>query len=185
MRIKRLAAVAAILAPLGLAGCGLSQTSGEKVAEKYMEKALESAGGGDVDVDAASGKVTIKSEDGQAEFSGGEGVKLPDVFPDNLVLADDAKIIMASKVGSGYSVAYITDETQAQMFTRYKNELVADGWKKTMEMDAGEVQLANFAQDRTTLSATIGQNNSKEESYQTLVSLVYVQEEEKSAPSEE
>lgn len=62
--------VALLLSVLVAAGCGKKE-SGEKLAEGMMEKTLESATGGDVDVDLGGGgdNVTIKTKDGTTTMS--------------------------------------------------------------------------------------------------------------------
>ena len=54
----------AIVAFVGLAGC-----SGEDLAESMIERAAESEGNGDVDVDLSDGQFSVQSEDGSFQIT--------------------------------------------------------------------------------------------------------------------
>lgn len=67
---KILICILTIVLAMSFVGCGASDKAGEKLAEK----AIENAGGGDVDIDGD--KMVIKGENGEtATFSGGEWPK--------------------------------------------------------------------------------------------------------------
>lgn len=85
----------------------------DKIGEQIAEKAFEAQTGARVDIDSQGEDVTIKTEEGQTQYSAGGRAKLPDNFPKELVVVSDAKIIMSSSSGLSSSVSYITNDEQA------------------------------------------------------------------------
>ncbi|MDN5746437.1 MAG: hypothetical protein L0H31_15150 [Nocardioidaceae bacterium] len=89
-----------VLAATLVTGCS---AIADKAGEKAVEKGMEAAGGGDVDIDSdGDGKVTIESDEGSMEFGGSE---LPEGFPDEVPLPDDFTLDSSMSMG--------TDEDQS------------------------------------------------------------------------
>jgi hypothetical protein len=161
-----------IVATLVLSACGASKTAGQKAAEKI----LEAQTGGKVKVDSNGENVTIKTEEGQTQYSAGGAVKLPDNFPKDLIVVDDAKLIVASSSEQGGSVAYLTNFDQTEVFEKYLKDLPAAGWKKEMEVSLGEGKMINFSKDKESVSIVMGANTSKDETAKTTVNITLVLE---------
>ncbi|QQR90995.1 MAG: hypothetical protein IPJ88_04490 [Myxococcales bacterium] len=125
---------------IGSAGCDwVSQKIGEKVAEK----AIESASGGKVDVDAKNGKLVYKDKDETLELDGKKGsyslknkkddselqvgktAKLPDGFPSLIKLYPGSKILASyggtNKGKSTYSLTLSTDAGMDKVTDFYKS----------------------------------------------------------------
>jgi hypothetical protein len=160
---------------LTLSGC-FGQSLSEKAGEKMVEKAIESQTGGQVDINTEGGDVTIKSEDGQSQFSAGGNAKVPEGFPQELMIADDAKVIMSTSADGGMSVAYVTDSEQNKLSEDYASRLTGDGWKKVMELDTGNGKMLSFTKDKKTVSVTIRENTDKDQPGKTTAHVVYVEE---------
>jgi len=159
-----------------LTGCFKSPS--EKFAEKMVEKTIESQSGGKVDVNTNSGTMDFKSDDGTMQVSTGGEVSLPDSFPKELILASDAKVVLATSADKTTSVAYKTDESAVDLFAGYKKELADMGWTKDFEMDAGESKMVNFKKDNQRASFIISENTSSEDEYQTMVNITLSEIEE-------
>ena len=101
----------------------------QKVGTKMAEKVLEAQTGAKVDINSNGGDVTIKTDNGQTQYSTGGEAKLPDGFPQELVIVNDAKVIMASSSDNGSSVTYLTNDDQTAVFDKYHNGLPGLGWK--------------------------------------------------------
>jgi len=114
-----------------LTGCFKSPS--EKFAEKMVEKTIESQTGGKVDVDTNSGTMDFKSEDGTMQVSTGGEVSLPDGFPEELILASDAKVVLATSADKTTSVAYESDDAAADLFADYKEKLADMGGPKILK----------------------------------------------------
>jgi hypothetical protein len=174
-KIRFLATVMIVMAVV-LSGCGSGKSLGQQAGEKIAEKAIEAQSGGKVDVNANDGNVTIKTEDGQAQYSAGGTVKLPENFPKELVMADDAKIIISTSADSGSTIAYVTDSSKDEIFNKYISGLAGQGWKKEMELNTGSGQMANFSQGSLKATVTIGDNESQDQPGKTLVHIILVDE---------
>jgi hypothetical protein len=148
--------------------------SQEKIGEKIIEKTIETQTGGKVNVDTSNGEVNIQSGDGSAKYSAGGNVTLPDGFPKELILASDAKPFIATSGEESMTVGYFTNEDKTALWEKYKTNLVAGGWKKEMEINAGTGLMVNFKKGTDNLSVTVGNNSDKEQTQKTTVHLVYV-----------
>jgi hypothetical protein len=168
--------VAVIGLSFTLTGCLKSPS--QKLGEKMVEKTIESQTGGNVDVDTNSGTMDFKSEDGTMQVSTGGEVSLPDGFPKDLILASDAKVVLATSADKTTSVAYETDESAADLFADYKEELDDQGWTKDFEMDAGTSKMVNFKKGNQRASFIISENTSSEDEYKTMVNITLSEIEE-------
>jgi hypothetical protein len=182
MKQKMFLAVVLLAAVIMLSGCGLTDWAGKKAGEKIMEKTIESQTGGKVNVDTSNGEVNIQSGDGNAKYSAGGNVTLPDGFPKEFIMASDAKPFIATSGEGSMTVGYFTNEEKTALWEKYKNDMVAGGWKKEMEINTGNGLMANFKKGTENLSVTVGDNSDKEQAQKTVVHLIYVIE--KSTQSE-
>jgi hypothetical protein len=150
----------------------------QKVGEKIMEKVIESQTGAKVNIDSNSngGDITIKTEDGQTQYSAGGGVKLPDSFPQELIVVDDAKLIMASSSDNGSSVTYFTNYDQTTIFEKYINDLVRLGWKKEMEVNTDQGKMINISKENEGAVITIGDNSSKDTTAKNTVNIIWTKD---------
>jgi hypothetical protein len=171
----------AVVAVLALVGYSASRKINQKVGEKVMEKAIEAQTGAKVNIDSNSNgeNVTIKTEDGQTQYSAGGSAKLPDGFPQELILADDAKLIMSSTSATGSSVTYLTNLDQTAVFEKYLANIPVLGWKKDMEADLGQGKMLNISKGSEAAVVTIGDNNSKDTSAKTTVSIIWTENKDK------
>src|SRR5690349_1717268 len=105
----RAAVVAAMVVATSLvAGCGGGSPS-ENAGEKIAEEAMESAGGGDVDVDIDDDQVTIEGEEGTIKVGTGD---VPDSFPDELTIAE-GEVISSVDTPEGAMVSVKVDDAVA------------------------------------------------------------------------
>ncbi len=154
-----------------LTGCSLTDQLGQKAGEKIIEKTIESQTGGKVKVDADSQSMTINGENGESMTMG--SAKLPDNFPKDILVFDDAKIVFSmSSSENEFSVVYLTDKKPDESFTTYKDSLTSQGWKKETEMDLGASgKVASFAKDKRKLGVTLGSDPTGSTPDKTSISL--------------
>ncbi len=156
---------------LFLTGCGITDQLGQKAGEKIIEKTIESQTGGKVDIDTSGESMTVKGENGESITMG--SAKLPDNFPTDILVFDDAKFVfsMSSKENE-FSVVYLTAKKAADAFTAYKDDLVKQGWTKETEMDLGDSgKIASFAKGNRKLGVTVGTDPNGDNPDKTSVSL--------------
>ncbi len=128
--IKRLLSIGLVLAlALGLAGC---KSISEKIGEEVGEEIAGGIVGADVEVDGED--VTIATEDGDVSISGDTG-EIPDGFPKDMPVYDDADVDSATSMTSGgattYYVNLTTKDDIKSIYDWYKAELTDEGWTIT------------------------------------------------------
>ena len=160
-----------------LAGC-TNKTVSQSVGETMMEKSIEAQTGGKVDIDSRGDKVTIKTNEGQTQYSAEGGVKQPDGFPKELIVTSDAKLIIASSSGAGSSLTYLTNSDKVIVSEKYINSLTGFGWKKEMETNTGQGTMLNFSKGNQNAFVVIGDNSTDDKTAKTTVNVTYTIEEE-------
>jgi len=169
MKQKMFLMVAVLGATVMLSGCGCTEWASQKAGEKIMEKAIESGTGWKTDIDMDKGQFSVKGEDGETKYSAGDNVSLPDNFPKDVFIYEDAKINMAissSTESGGFFVSYVVSANESDVFSKYKEEMAKNGWKKETETDMGEAgKMIGFGkgESKTTVSIGLedGENNAK------------------------
>ena len=121
----------------------------------------------------------IKTEDGQTQYSAGGKVSLPDGFPQELVIANDAKLIMSSSSNTGSSLTYLTNYDTAAIFKKYIDNISVLGWTKDMEVNSGQGKMINISKGNEGAVITIGNNNSKDRTAKTIVNIIWTENKDK------
>jgi len=129
--MKKLSIVLFILT-LAVLGC----TKGTE--EKAAEKAIETATGKKVEADLSDGSVKLKSEDGTFEMTSGDSAELPEGFPKDVYVYENASIQMAMDMPHGMSVGLHTSDGVRKVSDAYKKAMEKEGWKKFSATDAGD-----------------------------------------------
>jgi hypothetical protein len=126
--------VGVIIVLSGIGYYAMSKFLGNKLAEGI----LETATGGQVDVNTKSGDVTIKSDDGTTQF--GSTDKWPSDMPSVVPEFKYGTLKYASKVDSadskGWNVIY--ESVKSTATASYKNDLTSKGWTNLQDMLTGE-----------------------------------------------
>lgn len=170
----------AIVSLLLLSGCSLpsKENAEQKIGEKIMEKAIESQTGGKVNVDTDNDQMNINTKDGNLSMSSTGEAKIPENFPTDIYVAEDAKVnFAASNLGTGkdVSIAYITAASLDDVSEKYKQEMTKNGYTKDTEMDMGsQGKVLTFKKGQTTASILIGQSQNKETAGKTSVQVTLV-----------
>lgn len=111
-------------------GCG-GQESGERTAEEVAEQAIEKAGGGEVDVDVADGRVTMTGEDHRTEAV--ETSEWPEDLPGDVPRFSHGKVerVMRGEAVKENQRSYHiwVMETDADAAEKYAAELEQAGWQ--------------------------------------------------------
>lgn len=139
-RYRKLAALSVV--PLAFAFVGTA-CSGDDVADKITEKAIEQGSGGDVDIDSEDGKITYKDDEGnetQIDVNADGDASLPDGFPADLAPPDNVSIISSStNTVNGVKSLFVLGETDASMddmFEGIKNQLDGAGYTIVSETNS-------------------------------------------------
>jgi len=129
MRFWRLVlSVALVAAMFATVGC-----------DAIAKKAVEGATG--ISVDEGDDSVTIKGDDGsETTINSGEG-KLADDFPDSIPVYDGTIVDSAGMTANGastWTASITTNDSVDDVKAWYKDELEAEGWKITFDMDSND-----------------------------------------------
>lgn len=159
-----------LLGVFSLSGCSLT----EQLGQKALEKTIEAGTGGKVNIDADKQEMTIKGENGESMvLSGGENTTLPDNFPKDVFVFEDAKFLLVlNKSESDFSVVYTTEKSVSEAKEKYKTELSKNGWNKENESDLGEAIVFNFSKGERKMMVTVGLDKSVNQEGKTTVSLI-------------
>ena len=173
MKQKLFLLTVALGAVVVLSGCWPFPSS-EEIGQKIMEKAIESQTGGKVDVDADKGIMSVDTKDGS--FSAGENVKIPDNFPKDIFVLSDAKVAFAMSGAAGeksYSISYFTSTTPEEAMSKYKDEMIKNGWQKENETDMGtQGKILNFKKGQVSVMITLGTSEDEENKGKTQISVI-------------
>lgn len=127
---------------LGLLVAALALTVGgcsaveDKIGEEIGEEIAGAAIGGDVEVDDDS--VTISGEDGDVTISDDSG-KVPDEFPSDFPLYDDADLESSSSIkgedGTSFYLSLTSSDEPEAIYDWFKSEFEAEGWEIVSDMN--------------------------------------------------
>ncbi len=147
--------VLCLVLAFGLAGC-------KKASETTAEKIVESQTGADVDID--QNKVTVTGEDGETAVIEGAGASLPDGFPSDIPVYDNASIEASAKFSDGgtdaFSVTMKTMDSVDTVFGWHKSQFEGKGWASQGEFNSstseGASAMLSYTKDGRV--ATVGVN---------------------------
>ena len=110
----------------------------EKIVENRLERALEKASGGKVDIDLKGGTLKVKTEEGENVLTTGER-KWPEDLPEGMIKLEDAKVLAVNRTsneeGKTWTV-HLTDAGEG-VLDRYAEKLRAEGWTIESSMTLG------------------------------------------------
>jgi len=115
------------------AGCGGSAD------EEAVEREIEAATGGEVEVDLSEGTMEVKGETDEGEYSitAGEETEIPDDFPGDVFIYKPSTAVMSMMVPEGHSLTLTTKDDQAKVMDAYKSEMEKNGWSQEGSMNMG------------------------------------------------
>lgn len=110
-----------------LAGCGKSP------GERMAEAAIEARTGHKADVDADTGQVSIRTDQGEMKIStGGSGTALPATFPKDVYLPGDYVVEAAMEMPNAVIVHLLTPGEAGAIAQAADRQMQAQGWKPGM-----------------------------------------------------
>lgn len=151
-----------------LSGCSLGQKAGEKIIEETIERET----GSKVDVDAGGDRVEIKTAEGEMSYSAGGDVKLPENFPEELIVAEDARVVMSTTADEATSVSFTSSIDVNGLGKSYLEGLPKSGWTKVSEINVDSGLMMNFTRGKQSLVITIGSDDNGQYEGRNFVSLI-------------
>ena len=151
---RRLALTGALLALPGLTACG-----GDDIASGLAERAVEEAGGGDVDVEVGDDGESFSITDGEGNtVASGQG--LPDGFPDQVPLIEEeilSGVSAGGASGEGWAVTMLTDRPAAEVLEEATGLLEGAGFSSEGQgsMSMGELQTVQLTDGTWQVSLSV------------------------------
>lgn len=133
-------ALAALVSITLLAGTACkSKSAREQMVENRMERALEKASGGKVDIDLRGGTMKVKTAEGDSVLTTGER-KWPEDLPEGAIKFEDAKVraVARSSTEEGKNWTIHLLEVGENALAEYSAKLKDGGWTIQMETTAGQ-----------------------------------------------
>ncbi len=131
------------------------------MGKSAAEKAMEAATGGKVSVDAGSGDVTVKTDEGTWSTSD----KLPADFPNDVPLYPGAtvqgSVASAQQQGGGYYAGLETTDSINKVVSWYKAEVAASGWTVSTNLEVDGGLMLGGTKDTRELVVTISKQDNK------------------------
>jgi len=139
----------ALVLVVGLAAC-----SPGACAERMVEEAIEAETGGEVDVDAEGGTLSVTGADGET-MQVGEGVALPEDLPSFIPIHPDAVPRMVMNMGEVMQISLVVDETASAVVAWYRDQLEANGFEIRSDMASPMGTVLACEREESTLGITI------------------------------
>jgi hypothetical protein len=163
-RTKKFAVVGAVaLAIAGLTGCS---SPNEQAAEQLTEELVEAAGDGQVDIDIEDDSMTIADDEGN-EMALGQGVAIPDTWPDYVPMFNNGTVVMATvQPDAGASAVWETNLSVDEAADTYDAQLIAAGFTLDQDVAVEGAIVRGYSSQDVTISVSIA-----EESGSTMVTV--------------
>lgn len=141
---------------LGIAGCS---NPVDEAAERLTEQAIESAGGGEVDVDIDDETVTLSDEEGN-ELSAGEGASIPDAWPGEVPLFEGGDLMFATVQAEGTASAlWETNASVEDATASYDAALTGSGFTLDQEASMAGAQMRSYTGSGLMVSVTVAEGD--------------------------
>ena len=135
------------LRPLLIAGMAIVAAAGcQKAADAATEAAIKRASGHDVEIDRDGDRIRIRAADGEASFAAGDGIALPDDFPDDLFLPEAYGVSSVMDIGGARLLSLESGGSVPSMFDAARSSMEARGWSQTLAMQQAESAMLGFSQ---------------------------------------
>lgn len=139
----------ALLLATVITGCG-SETGQEFIAEQITE-ALSGVEDIDIDVDGETISYAIGGENGYKATSG-KGTRLPDDFPDDVLVYDDAEIISTVESADGFMVSLSSEADPGDIKTSYLDFFEDNDWQQELLADYGAMWSTQYTKGTRAVS---------------------------------
>ena len=148
----------ALLLAAVITGCG-SESGQELIAEQITE-ALSGVEDIDIDVDGDTISYSIGGAEGYT-VSSGQGTQLPEEFPDDVLVFDDAEIMSAVESADGLMVNLSSDADPDEIKAAYLASFDDNGWQQESLNNIGEMWYAQYSKGTRRVQVMLMPGNSQ------------------------
>lgn len=141
-------------------GCGETK---DKTAETIAEEAIESQTGEDaeVEIDDEGESFSLKTKEGDAEFSAGGKAEIPNDFPKDVYVYDGASVQLSMAAEGNFSLKLITDDNVDKIISKYEKEMESEGWEIEGRVDVADQKTRIFKKENRQVSLSASPENDK------------------------
>jgi hypothetical protein len=138
---------------------GACRKANESRAEKAIENAMEKASGGKADVDLSGGKISVKTDQGTADFIAAGG-KWPEDVPGDVPKFEGGKVTatLRGTQGQGKTWTIAFDQVETAAYAKYVETIKAAGYAIITTMDIEDGAVTQARKGKTVISLTLGKS---------------------------
>ncbi len=142
-------------ATMGLV-CMLALACGKKAeqaaVERSMEKQIEKQTGQKADVKIGDNRVSMKSKDGEMQYSESGDLSLPKDFDKDILIPKDAKIQTSLTQEKTRQIVMQVKQSKDELTKQYTEFQTKQGWKEESSFNSGDSSMLSYEKpDRTLL----------------------------------
>ncbi|MDT8391480.1 MAG: hypothetical protein RRC34_13330 [Lentisphaeria bacterium] len=141
-------------------GCGDREKNtspvGDRAARKVSEKLIEAQMGGQAEVDIDKDTVSIRTEEGQFDYSAGASVSLPEGFPADVVVYEGAKLESSMRTPDGFMLQMRSPDALEKITRVVGEKMKAKGWSQSAAFNMGGQSALSFEKEGR--AATVSAN---------------------------
>ncbi|MDD3441018.1 MAG: hypothetical protein PHU50_06135, partial [Kiritimatiellae bacterium] len=179
--MNRILIVWGLTAALAVCGCGkkAGEITGEKLAEKMIEKALAAEGvdtqvnlsedgmsfrttdaeGRQADVKVDGDTVTIQGPDGTTTFRSSGAGQMPGDFPKDVFVYPGADVVASMTYPGGVNLALESADPVQDVIAKSKSAMTGLGWTEKSHLGMDDVAMLSYTKDTRTVSLIIQQDS--------------------------
>ena len=135
------------LLPLLLATLALALAGCQKAADAAAEAAIERASGQRVEIDRDGDRMRIRTDEGEVAIATGNGIALPDDFPEDLFLPPSYDLNSVMDIGDARLLNLESKGSVPSMFDAARASMEGRGWSQTMAVQQAESAMLGFARE--------------------------------------
>ncbi|MBB1088804.1 hypothetical protein H4F99_09905 [Lysobacter sp. SG-8] len=148
---KPLAASCMLAGALVLVGCQQS------VEERLAESAIKAASGQDVQVEQDGERMTISTDQGEISVASGEGVRLPEDFPDDVFLPVDYRVESMLEMAGTQVLSLTAKGDPLSLYADARARMQDQGWKETLTLQQDDRSaMSTFEKDDRNAVISVG-----------------------------
>ena len=141
------------LAMFGFVSMGVTLSAcGSDTAQESLIEALADVDGLDVEIDDGAFGYRVEGEDGVVVV--GSGASLPNGFPGDILIYEDAEIVGSFETAEELGVQLSAPDSPEEVMRVYKKSLIAAGWQATDSMVMNELATTTFEKGARAVSVT-------------------------------
>ena len=152
-------------------GCGDREKNaspvGDRAARKVSEKLIEAQMGGTAEVDIDKDTVSIRTEEGQFDYSAGASARLPERFPSDVFVYEGAKLESSMRTPDGFMLQMRSPDSLDKIARVVGEKMKAKGWSQSAVFDMGGQSVLSFEKEGR--NATVSANKDGDSSMIVIV----------------